>query len=85
MRVRIPGPLQPYTGAPEVEATGATLGELLLDLDRQFRGLRFRVIDEQDRMRPHMRFFVNGEQVFELNGQVKPTDKVQIIQALSGG
>jgi hypothetical protein len=47
--------------------------------------LRFRVIDEQDRMRPHMRFFINGEQVFDLTRGLRPTDAVQIVQALSGG
>jgi molybdopterin converting factor small subunit len=85
MKVLIPSPLLSYTTEPEVEATGATLTELLADLDRQFPGLRFRVIDEQDKLRPHMRFFVNREQVFELTCSLCPTDEVQIVQALSGG
>jgi hypothetical protein len=59
--------------------------ELLADLDRQYPGLRFRVIDEQDRMRPHMRFFVNGEQVFSIKEPLRPTDSVILVQALSGG
>lgn len=85
MKVLIPSPLLSYTRQKEVEASGATFGELLADLDRQFPGLRFRVIDEQDRMRPHMRFFLNGEQVFDLAQPLSPTDEVQIVQALSGG
>ncbi len=85
MKVRIPGPLLSYTNEREVEATGATLADLLADLDRQYPGLRFRVIDEQDTMRAHMRFFVNGEQVFDLTRSLRPTDAVQIVQALSGG
>ncbi len=85
MKVSIPGPLLSYTHAREVEATGATLGELLADLDRQFPGLRFRVVDEQDRLRPHIRFFVDGEQVFDLTRGFRPGDSVQIVQALSGG
>lgn len=85
MKVLIPGPLLSYTNEREVEATGATLAELLADLDRQYPGLRFRVIDEQDRMRAHMRFFVNGEQVFDMARSLRPTDAVQIVQALSGG
>ena len=85
MKVLIPSPLYSYTKRREVEASGATLGELFADLDRQYRGLRFRVIDEQDRMRPHMRFFVNGEQVFELGCVLRPTDEVCLVQALSGG
>ena len=85
MKVLIPSPLRPYTHAHEVEAEGATLAELLADLDRQFPGIRFRVIDEQEKMRPHMRFFVNGVQVFEIERALRPEDRVQLVQALSGG
>jgi hypothetical protein len=49
------------------------------------RVFRFRVIDEQDKMRAHMRFFVNGEQVFDMTHPLRTTDAVQIVQALSGG
>ena len=85
MKVLIPGLLRSYTREREVEAAGATLAELLADLDRRHPGLRFRVIDEQDRIRPHVRFFVNGRQVFDLTMPVRPTDELQIVQALSGG
>jgi len=85
MKVMIPGPLLSYTDRREVEARGATLTELLADLDRQYPGLRFRVIDEQDQMRPHMRFFVNGEQVFDMAHPLRPADTVHLVQALSGG
>ena len=85
MKVVIPGPLLSYTGKREVEASGATLGELLADLDRQCPGFRFRVVDEQDRLRQHMRFFVNGEQVFDMARPLVPSDSIQIVQALSGG
>ena len=85
MKVVIPGPLLSYTGKREVEASWATLGELLADLDRQCPGFRFRVVDEQDRLRQHMRFFVNGEQVFEMGTPLRPTDAVQLVQALAGG
>lgn len=85
MKVLIPGPLLSYTRQREVEADGASFAELLADLDRQYPGLRFRVIDEQDRMRAHMRFFVNGEQVFDMSRPLRATDSVQIVQALSGG
>lgn len=85
MKVLIPTPLRSYTGAREVDASGATMGELLADLDRRFPGLRFRIIDEQEKMRAHMRFFINGEQVFDLARPLHPSDEVQIVQALSGG
>ena len=68
-----------------MEATGSTMGEVLADLDRQYPGLRFRIVDEQDRMRPHMRFFINSVQVFDLELGLKATDDIQIVQALSGG
>jgi molybdopterin converting factor small subunit len=86
MRVSIASPLRSYTkNKDEVEATGATLAELLADLERRYPGIRFRMIDEQDEMRPHIRFFVNGEQSFELTQKLRETDEVAIVQALSGG
>jgi len=85
VKVLIPSPLRPYTDAKEVDAEGTTMGELLADLERRYPGIRFRMIDEQDRMRRHMRFFVNGEQVFDLKHRLRASDEVQIVQALSGG
>jgi len=85
MKVLIPSPLRSYTQTREVDAAGATISELLADLDRRYPGVRFRMIDEQDKMRPHMRFFINGEQVFDMNRALRPTDEIQIVQALSGG
>jgi len=85
MKVLICGPLLSYTKRRAVEADGATLSACLADLDRRFPGLRFRVIDEQDRMRPHMRFFVNGRQTFDLAHKLRAGDTLQIVQALSGG
>jgi molybdopterin synthase sulfur carrier subunit len=85
MKVLIPSSLLSYTEAQQVEASGATLVELLADLDRHYPGLKFRVVDEQDQMRAHMRFFVNNEQVFDLTHALRPTDEVYLLQALSGG
>jgi molybdopterin synthase sulfur carrier subunit len=85
MKVLIPTPLRSYTQQAAVEATGATLATLLVDLDRRYPGIRFRMIDEQDAIRAHIRIFVNGEQVRELNHPLHPSDEVQILQALSGG
>ena len=86
MRVSVPSPLRSYTaGRDEVEARGATLAELLADLDGQFPGMRFRMIDEQDRVRPHIRFFVNQALVRELGAKLASADRVQILCALSGG
>ena len=86
MKVWIPSPLLSYTGQrKQVEASGATLAELLVDLDRRFPGIRFRVIDEQDGLRPHMRLFVNRQDVRRLEVPLRATDEVHIFQALSGG
>ena len=85
MKVLIPSPLLSYTREREVEASGRTLAEVVADLDRRYPGLRFRMVDEQDRLRPHIRLFVNGEQARDLATAVGPGDEVQIVQALSGG
>ena len=85
MKVLLPSVLQSYTGASEVEATGGSLAELFAALDADYPGIRFRVIDEQDRFRRHMRCFVNGVQEFNLNRAIMPQDDIAIIQALSGG
>ncbi len=86
MRVLIPSPLRDYTQEQRwVEAGGATLGAVLDDLDRTYPGIRFRMIDEQDRMRRHVRFFVNGAQTFDLAAPLRATDELCIVQALSGG
>ena len=85
MKVLIPSALRSYTERAEAAASGATLAEVLADLDRQYIGIRFRVIDEQDRIRRHIRIFVNGQQVHELTRPVAASDEVVIVQALSGG
>jgi sulfur-carrier protein len=86
MRVLIPNPLRSYTkDAASVSASGSTLGELTFDLDRRYPGMRFRVIDEQGQIRPHVRFFVNGLQHRDLTVPLDETDEVIIVCALSGG
>jgi len=86
LKVLLPSPLASYTGnRREVEAAGATLAELLADLDRRFPGLRFRVIDEQDAIRPHIKIFVNREQAASLARGLGPDDEVLVVAALSGG
>ena len=85
MKVLIPSPLRSYTHASEVDANGTTMAELLADLELRYPGMRFRLIDEQDRMRRHLRFFINGEQIFDLAHRIRPGDSIQIVQALSGG
>jgi len=86
MDVRVPTPLRSYTGqAARVTAEGTTVAEVLADLDRQFPGIRFRVVDEQGRLRRHMKVFVNEDVVRDLTTPLAPTDEVTLMQALSGG
>jgi sulfur-carrier protein len=75
-----------YTkGRREVEGAGTTVGDVLADLDGRFPGLRFRIIDEQDRVRPHIRLFVGMRPAQDLTEPVRPVDEVHILCALSGG
>ncbi len=85
MRVMIPTQLRSYTQKSEVQASGETLSDLLRDLDRQFPGIRFRMIDEQDAIREHIRIFINTDTAENINYHLKPEDVVRIIGALSGG
>jgi sulfur-carrier protein len=84
--VRIASPLHSYTaGATAVAGCGNTLAEVLGDLERRFPGIRFRMIDEQDRIRPHLKLFVNAEEARDLTVRVRGGDTVHVICALSGG
>jgi molybdopterin converting factor small subunit len=85
MKVLIPSSLRSYTERGVTDASGATLAAVLADLELQYPGIRFRVIDEQDRIRRHIRIFVNGEQARDLARALDATDEVIIVQALSGG
>lgn len=88
MIVHIPSPLRSYTGQrATVEAAGATVADVVADLDRQFPGFRFRMVDEHGRLRQHMRIWVNQDLVRDrsLAVAVSEADEVTIMQALSGG
>jgi len=86
VNVMVPSPLRSYTdGKAAVIASGATVAELLADLDRRYPGMRFRMIDEQDAIRQHIKIFVNREQVRDLDARLAPSDEVVIITAISGG
>jgi molybdopterin synthase sulfur carrier subunit len=85
VKVLVPSALRSYTGASHVEAVGDSLLALFADLDQRYPGLRFRVVDEQQRLRPNMRIFVNGVGVRDLDHALRPDDLVAIVMALSGG
>ncbi|MBI2295584.1 MAG: MoaD/ThiS family protein [Betaproteobacteria bacterium] len=86
MPVYIPSPLASYTGkANRVQAGGASVGELLAELDRRYPGIRFRIVNEQDEIRRHIKIFVNREQIRNLAVPLRAADEVMIVCALSGG
>ena len=83
---RVASPLRSYTdGNAIVEAAGETVREALADLDQRYPGMRFRMIDEQDRIRPHIRLYVNTDAVERLDHRIGPGDTLHLICALSGG
>ncbi|HXN45696.1 MAG TPA: hypothetical protein VN893_03590 [Bryobacteraceae bacterium] len=84
--VKIPSPLRSYTGGvSSVTAHGATVAELLADLEQRFPGMRFRIIDEQDGIRPHIRFFAGSREVRDLTERMDGERVLHVICALSGG
>lgn len=86
MIVNIASPLRSYTGGQNrVEACGASLDELVCNLDAKFPGIKFRIIDEQNRVRQHIKLFVNTQEVKTLDSNLSGADVVHIICALSGG
>ncbi len=86
IRVHLSSHFHHYTaGAADVVSAGSNLADVVGDLERRFRGLWFRIIDEQDRIRPHINIFVGGEKVDSLAAEVDSSREVHIMGALSGG
>lgn len=86
VRVSVPSQLTAYTGgATRVTAEGASVGAVLDDLDRAYPGLKFRVIDEQERVRKHMRLFIGQDETRDVKQALGPGDELLIFGALSGG
>jgi molybdopterin synthase sulfur carrier subunit len=87
--VRIPTPLRTLTkGNAEVSANADTVGGLVDDLERQFPGLRERMVDETGELRRFINVYVNEEDIRFLDGQktaLKTGDQVSIVPAIAGG
>ena len=85
-KVFVPSQLRGYTsGRSEVNADGATLAAVLGSLEQQFPGFRFRVVDEHDRVRRHIIFFVGEDRQEDLLAAIPAGADVTIVGALSGG
>jgi MoaD family protein len=89
VQVLIPTPLRRYTnGEAKVGASGATVGDVLSELDDRYPGLKERVCDPDGEIRRFVNVFVNGENVRKLQGAATPLtngDEVGIIPAMAGG
>lgn len=85
--VRIPGLLRSYTAGADTVDIGVceTLGDALAALDARFPGFRFRVVDEQGAIRPHIKLFADGRLADRLAVPVATCDELMIVGALSGG
>ena len=74
-----------FPGAPRrLEAHGATVGEVIADLDVQVPGIRNRLLDAGPSIRTHINVFVSGERA-TLATPVPPGAVVHVIPAVSGG
>lgn len=87
--VRIPTPLRSLArGHAEVQAKGDTVMDVVNDLERQFPGLRERLIDDGGELRRFVNIYVNQEDVRFLSGKetgLKDGDEVSIVPAIAGG
>jgi sulfur-carrier protein len=88
IEVRIPTILRSYTGgAKAVQASGSTLGELLINLDTEHGGLRDRLVDGEN-LRRFVNVYLNDEDVRFLGGLETPVadgDTVTVLPAVAGG
>jgi sulfur-carrier protein len=88
IEVRIPTILRTYTGgAKSVEGSGATLADLLADLESRHGGLQSRLVDDSG-LRRFVNVYVNDEDVRFLGGlsvPVKDGDTVTVLPAVAGG
>ena len=89
VKILIPTPLRPYTDKQDaVDASGATIGELLADLTRQHSGLKAHLYNEQGKLRSFVNVYVNDEDIRYLQKEstpVKADDTVSIIPSVAGG
>ncbi|MBI2068007.1 MAG: MoaD/ThiS family protein [Deltaproteobacteria bacterium] len=89
VKVRIPTPLQKLTtNKAEVSAAGGTVKEILVDLERQYPGVKERIYDEKGSLRRFINFYVNNEDIRFLKGEATPIkdgDEISIVPAIAGG
>jgi molybdopterin/thiamine biosynthesis adenylyltransferase/rhodanese-related sulfurtransferase/molybdopterin converting factor small subunit len=88
-KILIPTPLRPYTDKQDsVDATGATVGELLADLTRRHEGLKNHLYNEQGKLRSFVNVYINDEDIRYLQKEQTPVnagDTISIIPSVAGG
>jgi molybdopterin converting factor small subunit len=88
VEVRVPTILRPYTsGEKVVAADGATVEDVVADLDVRYPGIRERLLDESG-LRRFINVYLNDEDVRFLNGLSTPVaeaDSITILPAVAGG
>jgi molybdopterin synthase sulfur carrier subunit len=86
--VRIPTPLRTLTGgADEVSADGATVAEVLDNLEASHPGLKDRLCDEKG-VRRFVNIYANDEDIRFLDNlqtTLKEGDTLSIVPAIAGG
>ena len=89
LTVRVPTPLRSLTkGAAEVQADGGTVADVVENLERQFPGIRERLLDETGELRRFVNIYVNEDDIRFLDGKktaLKAGDQVSIVPAIAGG
>jgi molybdopterin synthase sulfur carrier subunit len=87
--IRIPAPLRKLTNEQEVvSASGANIGEIIADLEKNHPGLQERICDESGNVRRFVNIFINDEDIRFLEEKataVKDTDEISIVPAIAGG
>ncbi|MEZ5097122.1 MAG: MoaD/ThiS family protein [Nocardioides sp.] len=87
--VRVPMILRDYTaGAAEVEAAGATVAQVLDDLEARHPGIRGRIVDEAGVLRRFMNVYVGNDDVRYLDDLATATpdgSQVSVIPSVAGG
>jgi molybdopterin synthase sulfur carrier subunit len=87
--VRIPSPLRRYTdGQAKVTVAGATVEELINQLDESYPGLKGRICEDNGQIKRYVNIFVNEDEIRTLNGAqstVAESDEVSIVPAMAGG
>ena len=89
-RVAIPSPLRSYCGGAATvtvvcAASSPSLGDVLAGLESAHPGIRFRMQDEQGKLRPHIQVFVDASVQRNLAATIRPGADIMIVAALSGG